>query len=232
MTDEPQSYWPEQITIDNPPAKKALVLLSGGMDSVCALHASIFVYGRGNVDALSIDYGQAHRQELEAARVIAEANGVRQTTLMGGQAVKGVWPLKVPAPGLDGAGVSKANTPGRNAVLLSIAAAFAAKRWPWGDAAIVVGANADDAKAFPDCRPAFFQAMGEVLRHALAGVARVRIDTPWIGMSKAQVAVWAATRPEAWRDAMRSVSCYEGTDCGTCDACTLRHAALATVMSP
>lgn len=209
------------------PNSAALVLLSGGLDSVAALHWSIRKFER--VEALSFRYGQPHAHaELTAAGIVCKRNSIPHDIFMIGDAVRGQKALEVPLPGMAN-GVSRANMPGRNLVFLSIAAAAAARRWtPETHVSLVLGCNADDAAGFPDCRHEF---MGHAERAIGAGIRGLvhclRVETPWLMMSKREIVAWAAVRPSALADILESVSCYAGTRCGTCDACTLRERSFA-----
>ena len=207
----------------------ALVLLSGGLDSVAAMHWALATYD--DVRALTFDYGQPHRNaEVPAAGTIALRRGVPWTLLHIGEAVRGTVSLRAPSPG-DVGGVSRANLAARNLILLSIASAHAAREWPGATGVdIVIGCNGDDARTFPDCRPTFVAHAWAAMSSALDGVARVRPVAPWGEHTKDTVLYWAAARGgDALSDALESVSCYAGTHCGACDACTLRARAFANL---
>lgn len=198
-----------------------ILLLSGGLDSVAALHWCR--EQSGTLTAFGFAYGQPHRdQELHAAGVIAARRGVPFRVIWAGECAR-----LNPDAGSDGS-VSKAFVPARNALLLTMAAMHAA---PLGDFTIVMGANADDAAGFPDCRAEFFDAVRAVLRATFPSRA-IDVETPWIQSSKADVLRWCASRPDAFEDARASVSCYRGTRCGTCDACALRARAFAEMGIP
>lgn len=206
---------------------RALILLSG-LDSAVALHWALDAFP--SVEALSFWYGQPHAAaEVAAAQEIARRRGVPWVGLNIAEAVRGLNTIAPAAPGLAG-GVSRANLPARNAILLSVAAAHAARAAPDQRTTLVIGANVDDALGFPDCRPPFLKAAGEALSAALAGVAEVSVRAPWVEMCyrKAAIVRWAAGRPEALADARLAVSCYRGVRCGQCDACALRAAAFQT----
>ncbi len=193
-----------------------IVLLLSGLDSTAALH-------RCRPDrAVGFSYGQPHRDaELTAAAIVASRRGVPFDTLLLPE-----MPHLNPTAGRDGAGVSLAFVPARNALFLTRAAAAYAR--PEEELRLIVGANADDAAAFPDCRDGFFGAAEMMLRAALFGVCEVKIETPWIDSTKAEIIAWCADKPEALRDIREAVSCYRGTRCGQCDPCALRAAAFAT----
>lgn len=200
---------------------RRVVLLSGGLDSVAALH---WAKGRGPemIDAIGFDYGQPHRDaELFAAGTIAARRGACWWRVLLPE-----LPRLNPEAGRDEVGISRAFVPGRNALFLARAACFARAG---EDLGIVMGCNADDFAAFPDCRGSFFDAARGMLSAALVGVSRVSILTPWLSCSKAEILRWCRDRPEALEDARDSVSCYRGTRCGACDACALRARAFAEV---
>jgi 7-cyano-7-deazaguanine synthase len=212
----------EPVIHAKPPA--ALVLLSGGLDSVAALH-SVLETG-WETAAVSFSYGQPQRdQELAAAQKIAERRGVPWASLHLGNAVRGHVALDAPAPGLASVGVSRANLAARNAIMLSTACAHAARLWPAEPSRhvhLVIGCNVDDARGFPDCRQDFLGPMGRALSAAVAPLFTAHIHAPWAEKTKAEIVAWCAARPDAAADIADSVSCYAGTACGTCDACTLR----------
>ena len=203
---------------------KAVVLLSGGLDSmVCAALAREAGY---EVLALTIDYHQRHRVELEAAKRIAAELADRHIVLpldlsaFGGSALTG--DIDVPKDGV-GEGIPVTYVPARNTVFLSLALA-------WAEAArapdLFVGVNALDYSGYPDCRPAFVEAFEALANQATkAGVEGdgFTIHAPLQHMTKADIAREAA---RLGLDAALSHSCYDpapdGGACGLCDACRLR----------
>jgi 7-cyano-7-deazaguanine synthase len=209
-------------------AKSAVVLLSGGLDSmVCAALAREAGYA---VLALTVDYQQRHRVELEAARRIAGDLADRHLVVpldlsaFGGSALTA--DIAVPKDGVgagpDG-GIPVTYVPARNTVFLSLALA-------WAEAAgardLFVGVNALDYSGYPDCRPEFIAAFEELANRATkAGVEgdRFTIHAPLLHMTKADIAREAA---RLGLDAGMSHSCYDpaagGGACGQCDACRLR----------
>jgi 7-cyano-7-deazaguanine synthase len=206
----------------------AVVLLSGGMDSmVCAALAREAGF---EVLALTIDYHQRHRVELEAARRIAADLAVRHIVLpldltaFGGSALTA--DIDVPKEGLGASGlggIPVTYVPARNTVFLSLALA-------WAEAAgardLFVGVNALDFSGYPDCRPEFVAAFEALANRATkAGVEGdpFTVHAPLLHMSKADIAREAA---RLGLDAAMSHSCYDpapdGAACGQCDACRLR----------
>lgn len=204
--------------------KRAVVLLSGGLDSmVCAALAREQGY---EVLALTIDYHQRHRVELEAAKRVAAALADRHIILpldlsaFGGSALTD--DIDVPKDGV-GEGIPVTYVPARNTVFLSLALA-------WAEAAdahdLFVGVNALDYSGYPDCRPAFVEAFEALANQATkAGVEGngFTIHAPLLHMTKADIAREAA---RLGLDASISHSCYDpapdGGACGLCDACRLR----------
>ncbi|HET8749533.1 MAG TPA: 7-cyano-7-deazaguanine synthase QueC [Sphingomicrobium sp.] len=204
--------------------KSAVVLLSGGLDSmVCAGIAR----ERGfSVIALTVDYNQRHRVELEAARMIANLLADRQIVLpldlraFGGSALTA--DLDVPKNGV-GPGIPVTYVPARNTIFLGLALGLAEAS---GARDIFIGVNALDYSGYPDCRPEFIEEFERVANLATrAGVEGdpFTIHAPLQHMTKAGIA------REAQRlglDAALSHSCYDplpdGRHCGRCDACRLR----------
>ena len=204
--------------------KSAVVLLSGGLDSmVCAGIAR----ERGfSVVALTVDYNQRHRVELEAARTIAGALADRHIVLpldlraFGGSALTS--DIDVPKDGV-GEGIPVTYVPARNTIFLSLALGLAEAS---GARDIFIGVNALDYSGYPDCRPEFiaeFERMANLATKAGVEGDRFTIHAPLQHMTKADIA------REAERlglDAALSHSCYDpssdGRACGRCDACRLR----------
>jgi 7-cyano-7-deazaguanine synthase len=204
--------------------KKAVVLLSGGLDSmVCAALAREQGF---EVCALTVDYNQRHRVEIEAARRIAAALAQRHIILpldlraFGGSALTG--DEAVPKDGVQ-PGIPVTYVPARNLIFLSLALGWAESECARD---LFIGVNALDYSGYPDCRPEFVAGFEELARLATkAGTEgrEFRIHAPLQHMSKADIA------REAQRlrlDAALSHSCYDpqpdGSHCGLCDACRLR----------
>ncbi len=207
---------------------RALVLLSGGLDSAtCLAIARAEGY---ETYALSVEYGQRHAAELAAAGRVAAALGavahrVAHVDLgqFGGSALTDPA-LAVPTDGL-GSGIPITYVPARNTIMLSIALAWAEVL---GAEHIYVGVNAVDYSGYPDCRPAFIEAFETMANLATkAGVEghRLTIHAPLIDLSKADI-VRRGTALGV--DYGLTVSCYQTDDdgraCGRCDACRLRRA--------
>lgn len=194
---------------------RALVLLSGGMDSVMAL---LWARKAWDCEALAIHYGQRHFSELAAAWDITKALGVPFETIE-------MSSFSSIAPStLTGRISGSVVVPNRNAFFLSVAGAVAMSR---GIDRIVVGCNADDAADFPDCRGTFLSSMETTLRFASG--RPIEIIAPWLHLSKAE-ALRLYVRSDAEMALIRrSVSCYRGVTpgCADCAACVKRAGAFA-----
>jgi len=202
----------------------AVVLLSGGLDSmVCAGIARDAGY---SVIALTVDYNQRHRVELEAARRIAEALAERHVVVpldlrkFGGSALTDE--IDVPKDGA-GEGIPVTYVPARNTIFLSLALGLAEAS---GARDIFIGVNALDYSGYPDCRPEFiagFERLANLATKAGVEGDEFTIHAPLQHMSKAEIAREAQRRG---LDPALSHSCYDpladGRHCGRCDACRLR----------
>ena len=203
---------------------KAVVLLSGGLDSMVA--AAIAREQGFSVLALTVDYGQRHSVELESARRIAARLADEHVVIdldlrkFGGSALTG--DIDVPKVGV-GEGIPVTYVPARNTVFLSLALA-------WAEAAgardLFIGVNALDYSGYPDCRPEFiaaFETLANVATRAGVEGESFTLHAPLQHMTKADIAR-EATR--LGLDAGMSHSCYDpapdGSHCGLCDACRLR----------
>jgi len=216
-------------------AKRAIVLLSGGLDSATVL--AIARSQNYECYALSVDYGQRHRAELDAARRIAAALSAHEHRTMrvdlagiGGSALTDA---EMPVPQALAPGIPVTYVPARNTLFLSLALGWAEVI---GTGDIFVGVNAVDYSGYPDCRPAFIQAFEQLARVATkAGVegGRFQIHAPLIQMSKADI-IRAGVRLGVNFGA--TVSCYqataEGRACANCDSCRLRAAGFAAAKIP
>ena len=204
---------------------KAVVLVSGGLDSSTTLALAraqgYACYG------LTVDYGQRHRAELNAARHIVEILGVQEYKVIridlqaiGGSALTNA---SIAVPGSPTEGIPITYVPARNTVLLGLALGWAEVLEAWD---IFIGVNAIDYSGYPDCRPEFIEAFEKTARLATkAGVEgkMFKIHTPLIYLSKAQIIEQGS---RLGIDYALTVSCYqadgEGRACGLCDACRLR----------
>ncbi|MEN9392628.1 MAG: hypothetical protein RJB02_2040 [Pseudomonadota bacterium] len=222
-------------------AKSAIVLLSGGLDSMVV--AALAREAGYAVHALTIDYNQRHRVELESAARIAAHLGAAEhivlpldLTRFGGSALTS--DIAVPKHGVDESGIPVTYVPARNTIFLSLCLGLAEAR---GAHDLFIGVNALDYSGYPDCRPEFiaaFETMANLatkagVEGAQSGVKGFTIHTPLQHMTKAEIA------REAHRlglDAGMSWSCYDPTAdnkaCGQCDACRLRAKGFADAGLP
>jgi len=207
--------------------KHAVVLLSGGLDSATVL--AIAKSQGYETYALSFDYGQRHKIEIEAARKIAKSLGAREhrvikidSSLFSGSALTDQ--IDVPKDRNEiGSGIPITYVPARNTIFLAHALAWA-ETIP--AAHIFIGANAIDYSGYPDCRPEFialFEMLANTSTKAAAEGMRFQIHAPLIKLSKAQIVQKAV---ELDLDLSLTHSCYDplpsGQACGRCDACQLR----------
>jgi 7-cyano-7-deazaguanine synthase len=215
--------------------KRAIVLLSGGLDSATVLaiarEAGFACY------ALSLDYGQRHDAELAAAARVAQSLGaVEHRVIRLGLGEFGGSALTDPSiavPETPGEGIPVTYVPARNTVMLALALAWAEVL---GARDIFIGVNAVDYSGYPDCRPEFIEAFERMAKLATkAGVEGegMRIHAPLQVMSKADIVRRGA---ELGVDYAQTVSCYqadaEGRACGRCDSCRLRRAGFVAAGIP
>jgi len=207
-------------------ARKAVLLLSGGLDSTTLL--ALAASEGYAIHALSFRYGQRHSAEVAAARKIASHYGVVQHVvtdidlrMFGGSALTS--DIDVPKNRLVDDEIPITYVPARNTIFLSFALAWAEVL---GASDIFIGVNALDYSGYPDCRPEFINAFQEMARLAtragVEGSAPVTIRTPLIDMSKKQI-IELGLRLGV--DYSMTTSCYDPVDgeaCGECDACQLR----------
>ena len=209
--------------------RKAVVLLSGGLDSSTVV--AIAKSQEFSVYALSFDYGQTHKTELQAAARIAAAMQVARHIVLkvdlstfGGSALTG--DAEIPKNrSLEemGEGIPVTYVPARNTVFLSLALAWAESLQATD---IFIGVNALDYSGYPDCRPEFiaaFEAMANLGTKIGSEGAQIKINTPLIAMTKAEI---IRAGLELGVDYGMTVTCYDVSSeceaCGACDACLLR----------
>lgn len=213
---------------------KALVLCSGGVDSTTLLAAAVEQYGKENVFALSISYGQKHDKELEAARQVAGYYGVEQLFLDLGaifrysnSSLLTHSTEEIPHGSYGSQKVKEQEkpistyVPFRNGLFLSSAASIALAK----DCSVLYyGAHHDDwaGSAYPDCSVTFVEAMNKAIMEGSGG--QLRIEAPFVYLSKAQI---VAKGLELKVPFELTWSCYEGGDfpCGTCGTCIDRKRA-------
>ena len=207
---------------------RAIVLLSGGLDS-----ATTLLIAREDFDvfALSFDYGQRHRVELERARQLAARYGAREHRVVR---------LDLPAPAASALTDLSAAVPkrslGREAIPVTYVPArntlFLAHALAWGEALeapdIFIGANALDYSGYPDCRPEFLEAFQNMANLAtkvgVEGTLRFQIHAPLLRLTKREIVIRASA---LGLDFALTSSCYDpsedGAPCGACDSCLLRE---------
>lgn len=208
-------------------SRHAVVLLSGGLDSATVLGLAL---AQGYVcHALSVEYGQRHRAELDAAEKVAAALGAAEHRMMrvdlagiGGSALTDA---SLAIPEKLTAGIPVTYVPARNTLMLSLALGWAEVL---GALDLFIGVNAVDYSGYPDCRSEFIRAFEQLARLATkAGVegAEFKIHAPLINMSKEQI---VKTGSQLGIDYAMTVSCYQadamGRACARCDSCRLRAA--------
>lgn len=212
------------------PGPKAVVMLSGGLDS--ATVAAIAKAEGFEVHALSFDYGQRHKSELEAAAKVAKLLGIEQhrtvrvdLAAIGGSALTSTG-LAVPkATGAAGSSdIPITYVPARNTIFLSIALGMAEVV---GAFDLFFGANAIDYSGYPDCRPEYVEAFERLAnlatREAVEGRGRFRIQAPLMHLEKSEIILRGI---ELGVDYSITQSCYDPVNeraCGLCDACVLRR---------
>jgi 7-cyano-7-deazaguanine synthase len=217
------------------PGRRAVVLLSGGLDSATAFAAA---RAEGfECYALSFDYGQRHDRELESARRVAAALGAREHLVLrldlraiGGSALTADIPVPKGRSGeAIGTGIPVTYVPARNTIFLSHALAWAEVLESQD---IFIGVNVQDSSGYPDCRREYieaFQRMANLATKAgVEGRSRLRIHAPLISLTKGQIVRRGA---ELGVDFALTWSCYEpqpdGRACGLCDSCLLRRKGFA-----
>lgn len=216
--------------------KKAVVLLSGGLDSATCL---ALAKAQGfSCYALSFDYGQRHAYELLAAKRIAERSAVCEHRIVkldmeqfGGSALTD---MSIDVPNYNASqNIPVTYVPARNTTFLAIALGYAEVL---GAFDIFIGVNAVDYSGYPDCRPEYikaFEAMANLATKAAVEGARIRIAAPLLHLSKAEI---IKTGTELLVDYSLTVSCYrlnnEGEACGACDSCVFRAEGFAKANVP
>jgi len=211
-------------------ARRAVVLLSGGLDS-----ATVLAIARSEgflCSCLLVDYGQRHRVELERARGMARAQSVEDVRVVsvdlravGGSALTA--DIDVPKDRAEterGAGIPVTYVPARNTLFLALALGLAETL---GATDLFIGVNAVDYSGYPDCRPEFiraFEALANLATRAGVEGARFRVHAPLSGMRKAEI---IRTGARLGVDYVMTHSCYDpdalGRACGRCDSCLIRR---------
>ncbi len=211
-------------------ARRAVVLLSGGLDS-----ATVLALARSEgflCSCLLVEYGQRHRVELERARAVARAQGVEDVRVVsvdlravGGSALTA--DIDVPKDRAEterGGGIPVTYVPARNTLFLALALGLAETL---GATDLFIGVNAVDYSGYPDCRPEFiraFEALANLATRAGVEGARFRVHAPLSGMGKAEI---IRTGARLGVDYALTHSCYDpdalGRACGRCDSCLIRR---------
>jgi 7-cyano-7-deazaguanine synthase len=215
-----------------------LVVYSGGMDSYTLLHDVLDQsrFGNGNeiVTTIGFDYNQRHRRELDVAQAVCNRLGVQRTVidLRGLPTVLGTSALTndaidVPAGHYQADSMRKTVVPGRNTIMLAIAMGVAEARLSDSDMALVYyGAHSGDHHIYPDCRPAFVDAMSRVYHCASERPDSVRLIAPYLRGDKTSI---LARGFELGLDYSQTWTCYAGGEhpCGVCGACQERAEAFS-----
>ncbi|UCJ16281.1 7-cyano-7-deazaguanine synthase QueC [Pseudomonas sp. MM211] len=215
--------------------KKAVILLSGGLDSATVV-AMAKEQGY-SCYSMSFDYGQRHRSELQAAERVARQLGVVEHRVigmdLGGIGGSALTDASIDVPQAPTTGIPVTYVPARNTVFLALALGWAEVLEAQD---IFIGVNAVDYSGYPDCRPQFVEAFEHVANLATKmGVEgrRISIQAPLQMMSKAEI---VQTGSRLGVDYALTVSCYladgDGRACGKCDSCRLRSAGFATAGVP
>jgi 7-cyano-7-deazaguanine synthase len=212
---------------------KAVILLSGGLDSATA--AAMAREKGYDLYALTIAYGQRHAREVDSARAVARALGVREHKFVditlreiGGSALTADLPIPQGRSAREiGAGIPITYVPARNTIFLSIALGYAEVV---GADTLVLGVNQVDYSGYPDCRQEFLSAYETLANLAtkagVEGACRFHVWAPLVAMSKAEI---IRTGLRLGVDYGLTWSCYAGgeTACGQCDSCLIRRAGFA-----
>lgn len=213
----------------DPTRPLAIALLSGGLDSATA--AALALEAGHAVIALSLDYGQRHRRELQAAAAVAAALGIAEHHTLsvnlaawGGSALTDSA-ITVPTAGVEPGVIPCTYVPGRNTVFIALGLSLAEAR---GARRLVLGVNAVDYSGYPDCRPDYLAAFQQLAGLSSKAGRQGQATELW-----APLVLWSKT--EIVQQALRlgvpieaTWSCYSGGDapCGGCDSCRIRDAAL------
>jgi len=217
--------------LDSPGATRAVVLLSGGMDSCVCTAVAIREHGAANVALLHASYGQrTESRELRAFREIADFYRITQRLMVrldhfraiGGSALTDAS-IAVPEnelgeTGSHGSEIPVTYVPFRNAHFLSVGVSWAEAV---GASAIYIGAVAEDSSGYPDCRPEYYRVFQELIRAGTRPETRIEIMTPVIGLKKSEI---IRKGGELGAPLHLTWSCYQNEEeaCGACDSCLLR----------
>lgn len=216
------------------PEEKVVVLLSGGMDSSTLAAWMVRHKGADNVISISVYYGQRHARELASAKAIAEWLGIRNIQSQISVDISGVENVRwlksaltdrgMPMPKGKGPEPQRLTVvPLRNLLLVTIAAQIGTSIFGNVPFSVAYAAHKDDQYSYPDCRPEFVREAAEAI--FLGSDRQVRLEAPFVGMTKAEIAALAA---ELGVPLELTWSCYVGgeTPCGSCPSCIAREEAL------
>ncbi|MGL5030491.1 MAG: 7-cyano-7-deazaguanine synthase QueC [Aeromonas sp.] len=209
--------------------KKAVVVFSGGQDSTTCLVQALAQYDE--VHAITFDYGQRHRQEIDIARQLAATLGVAahkvmDVTMLGELAVSALTRDDILVSGeLQDNGLPNTFVPGRNILFLTLAAIYA---YQVGATVVITGVCETDFSGYPDCRDEFVKALNQAVSLGLGRT--IQFETPLMWLNKAQT--WALADHYGHLGTVRqhTLTCYNGIagdGCGTCPACELRRRGLS-----
>ncbi|MGY4108945.1 7-cyano-7-deazaguanine synthase QueC [Aeromonas encheleia] len=208
--------------------KKAVVVFSGGQDSTTCLVQALARYDE--VHAITFDYGQRHREEIDTARRLASefgiaAHKVMDVTMLGELAVSALTRDEIPVSGeLQDNGLPNTFVPGRNILFLTLASIYA---YQVGAETVITGVCETDFSGYPDCRDEFVKALNQAVSLGLDRA--IRLETPLMWLDKAET--WALADHYGQLDRVRqqTLTCYNGIlgdGCGSCPACELRSRGL------
>ena len=213
----------------------AIALLSGGIDSATA--AALSIEAGFRVIGLSINYGQRHQRELDAAKILADAIGLEEHYILDVNIAQ--WKgssltddnLKLPTKGVVANKIPSTYVPGRNTIFISIGLSLAEAK---GASQLILGVNAIDYSGYPDCRPDYiltFQKLAELSSKAGREGNATKIWAPLVNWNKAKIVEEAIRLGVPIRDTW---SCYAGgaNPCGLCDSCRIRNSAFLSINRP
>ena len=211
------------------------VVYSGGMDSFTVLHKALLETQKENVQAISFNYGQRHRKELDFAQRVTYKLSIQHRIinlaavrdLIKGSALTSSN-VEVPEGHYEAESMKATVVPGRNTFMLALAMAYAESQLAHynNDIEIWYGAHSGDHHIYPDCRPAYVEAMQDVMRIATEG--RVKLIAPYLYGDKVSILSngfeWGLNYADTW-------TCYKGLEkpCGACGACQERALAFKTI---
>lgn len=205
--------------------KNIVVIYSGGMDSFTLLHEAIHTAGHDNVHAVTFDYGQRHKREIDAARGVTKALGISHDVIdlsdVGKALSSSLTDMNQPVPlgHYEEPSMKQTVVPSRNLILLSIASGIAVSL---GAEQVWFGAHAGDHAIYPDCRKAFVIRLNEAL--LAANYSAVNVCAPYIEMDKGGILARGLALGLCVNDYANTWTCYNGGDksCGACGACVER----------